>query len=794
MIIGMDFGTTNSGMAWHDGRTLQVLPLDPANNNPRVARTALYITNDQQVAIGREAVDRYFAENSGRPVKIQKVWVGEIEVVADEMYYVDDVYVWVDVFSPGRLFLSIKTALRDPDYRGTVIGQFYYPLEDLVALYLSLTRLRAERLLGRELRRVVLGRPVHFAHDAAGDALAQQRLLTAAFRAGYDEVYLQYEPVAAAYHYAAGQERPQNILVFDFGGGTLDLTIMRLEGQQRREVLATGGIPVAGDLFDQKLVRAKLPVHFGEGSLYGERGKELPVPGWIYDLFANWQTIIELQTPENRQMLRDIAQTARKKRPLEALISLVTNNYSLQMFDLVEQAKRQLSERVGALIHLQGPDFNVYEMVTRQEFEQIIQHEIQAIEAHLLETVQMSGLRPSQIDAVIRTGGSAQIPVFVSMLERHFGADKVVSMDTFSSVTAGLGIYAQGISSGAIAATAYRPADLATRSLDGERTNVPAVNLHLLQQRLAIQEDRAAGIAVAEEIAVVLFPSGLNPRAVMQPAAHLAPDYYGDVLLDPATEPEQAPDLGWGLTAAPDEQLLLASNKYRFFLITPRQMRELAAVGLTLSDYLHLGSNEYICAGGLWVAVSHQPKLLLVTSQGYTRAYHLALLREVIEGPTPLQFDEPLPGQPLALLGVEDRDQVLVMLDSSRAARWPVSQIPLRGLQAIHRRPEETAVAAVLAQPDQELIVVTQTGHGQRLLAGAVTVPAKANQRGRVTVSRGSVCGLICRPAAGPLRLISVDRLIAVDPDRIPRDDPPSTRAYPISELPRGARLIGLLS
>jgi len=790
MIIGMDFGTTNSGMAWHDGRTLQLLPLDPANSNPRVARTALYITNDQQAAIGRTAIDRYFAENSGRPVKIQKVWVGEIEVVADEVYYVDDVYVWVDVFSPGRLFLSIKSALRDPDYQGTVIGQFYYPLEDLVALYLSLTRLRAERLLGRELRRVVLGRPVHFARDAQGDALAQQRLLTAAFRAGYEEVYLQYEPVAAAYHYAAGQERPQNILVFDFGGGTLDLTIMRLEGQQRREALATGGIPVAGDVFDQKLVRAKLPVHFGEGSLYGERGKELPVPGWIYDLFANWQTIIELQTPENRQMLRDIAQTARKKRPLEALISLVSNNYSLQMFDLVEQAKRQLSERVGALIHLQGPDFKVYEMVTRQEFEQIIQHEIQAIEAHLLETVQMSGLRPSQIDAVIRTGGSAQIPVFVNMLERHFGADKVISMDTFSSVTAGLGIYAQGVNSGAIAAVAHRPPDLPAQLPDGRQTNVPAVNLRLLQQRLAIQEDRAAGIAVAEETAVILFMPNRNPHAVILPASQFQPQQYADIPLTVAEDQAAVR----AFAAAPDEQLLLGSNKHRFFLITPRQMRELAAVDLSLSDYLHLATNEYICAGGCWAVIREQPKLLLVTSQGYARAYQLDLLREVIEGPTPLQFDEPPPGQPLTVLGANDRDQLIVMLDSSRAARWPVLQIPLRGLQAVHRSPEETAVAAVLAQPDQELIVVTQTGHGQRLLAGAVAMPAKANQRGRVMVSRGGVCGLIRRPAEGPVRLISVDRLITVDPDRIPRDDPPTTRVYPLSDLPPGVGPIGLLS
>src|SRR5690606_40770101 len=106
-----------------------------------------------------------FERNVGRPIKLQKVWVGEIEVIAAEMYFVRDAYVWADVMSPGRLFLSFKTNLRDQEYSGTVIGQFFYPLEAMVALYLYVTRRRAERLLGHELREVVLGRPVYFADD-----------------------------------------------------------------------------------------------------------------------------------------------------------------------------------------------------------------------------------------------------------------------------------------------------------------------------------------------------------------------------------------------------------------------------------------------------------------------------------------------------------------------------------------------------------------------------------------------------------------------------------------------------
>ena len=73
MIVGMDFGTTNSGMAVYDGQKLRRLPLDEGSDSPRILRSALYITNEQDVYIGRTAIDRYFEHNVGRPVKLERV-------------------------------------------------------------------------------------------------------------------------------------------------------------------------------------------------------------------------------------------------------------------------------------------------------------------------------------------------------------------------------------------------------------------------------------------------------------------------------------------------------------------------------------------------------------------------------------------------------------------------------------------------------------------------------------------------------------------------------------------------
>lgn len=489
MIVGMDFGTTNSGMAVYNGRSVNILPLDPANSNPRVARTAIYITTDHAVTIGREAIDRYFEHNVGRAVKMRKVWVGELEIFGGDMYYVTDAYVYVDVLSPGRLFLSVKTGLRAADYPGTVVGQFYYPLEDLIATFLTTTKIRAEAELGHELREVVLGRPVRFATDDEHDRLAQARLMRAAFRAGYEKVYFQPEPIAAAYSYETTLDKPENVLVFDFGGGTLDITVMCLGDPKRRQVLATGGIPVAGDVFDQKLVRHKLARHFGEGSPYGVRHKNLTVPGWIYDTFANWQTILELQSAEHKRVLQDIAQTARRKYQIEALINLVSNNYGLKMFDIVEQTKRTLSGKRGAEILLEGPGFQVRDFVTRTEFERIIRAEILAIDAHVDEVVAQSGLTVDEIDVVIRTGGSAQVPVFVEMLEQKFGEEKVRAIDTFSSVTAGLGVIAHGVAAGEIGLKAHTPADdVLPTTAKHNRPNVAPINLDLVQRRIRAEE------------------------------------------------------------------------------------------------------------------------------------------------------------------------------------------------------------------------------------------------------------------------------------------------------------------
>ncbi len=741
MIVGMDFGTTNSGMAVYNGRNIEVLPLDPASANPRVLRTAMYITNEQSIHIGRPAIDQYYEQNIGRVVKTRKVWIGEIEVYAEDLYYVTDAYAWVDISEPGRLLLSIKTRLREEDHPGAVVGQHFYSLEDLIALYLTVVRIRAEQLLGQELRQVVLGRPVHFSIDKEHDRLAQGRLLQAAFRAGYEKVYLQYEPVAAAFSYGTTINQPQNVLVFDFGGGTLDITVMHLGNSGQGRVLSTGGIPVAGDVFDQKLTRAKLPKHFGEGSLYGPRHKAKQTPRWIYDAFSGWQTIIELQTQENRRVLEDIARTAQRRYQIEALISLVTSNYGLKMFDQVELAKRNLSEKRGADIRLDGPDFKVREFITRTEFERVIRPDIIAIESELLRTLAASGLKPAQIDAVVRTGGSAQIPVFNDMLSGIFGPKKVQSVSIFSSVTAGLGVLAHKIETGEITAKAYTPDDITPPpQARGSRPRISRANLNLMQKRIAMDENTAQNLSDIKDPIGVFRGEGQSLTAVKLANSRFKKERIISLSeLGLEHHPLQL------LLGTAEEQLLLITSQYRFLLVTPRQLLDLQTMNMQLSDHHRMVDQETICIAGSWTQVKEQERLLIVTSTGFARAFPLKILRANIEGPVPLKLDDPLPGLPIGFFGVDSASVFFLVTKNGRGVRWPVDALRISGTQAANCGKDDRVVDAVLAQPGDELTLLTIDGYGRRILTDWVPVPSSPNKIGKSLIARRSQLAAILK-------------------------------------------------
>jgi hypothetical chaperone protein len=442
MHIGLDFGTTNSGAAVFDGRRVHLFPIDRPSHDPTVIRSTIYITRDHQVSIGQEAIETYYRQNTGRPSKMVRQYVGEIEMTFAEIgTFVKDVYVMVDELTPGRLLHSLKSELTS-SYEGTTIFGRYYGLEELIAIYLREIRQRVEAETGERADSVVLGRPVSFVggDEAADSQRAEGRLRRAAEMAGFRDVSFELEPVAAALHYELGVEGSQNVLIFDFGGGTLDVTVMRIGEPGGQKVYATGGVGIAGNVFDQRIIEGVMLDHFGRGSTWGE--DDAPFPGQYTDALVDWQTIPELNNPETLHFLQLAQISGSHPSRVRALESLLVNNYAIRLINAAEQGKVALSEAHFTLVRLTGEDMDIWQPVTRSQFEALIAEPARRIQACVLDTLERSGLQASQVDTVVRTGGSAQIPHFIEMMGRMFGPEKVVLSDVFSGVTSGLAIRA----------------------------------------------------------------------------------------------------------------------------------------------------------------------------------------------------------------------------------------------------------------------------------------------------------------------------------------------------------------
>ncbi len=435
--VGIDFGTSNSGVGIYQNNQVHVLPIDSKNVVPEVVKTILYITSDYKHFIGQEAVELYYKQNINRQRRFVKKWAGEIDYHGADMHYVRDVYVYVDELQPGRLMQFIKTALRSEKYSGTQVFDRFYSLSDIISTYLQALKQRAEALLSDEISGVTLGRPVKFSQVPELDRKAQDTLRQAALEAGFKRIEFELEPVAAALYYELSLTQPQNVLIFDFGGGTLDLTIMRLGDPHHREVYASGGIGIAGSDFDRAIIQKRMLAHFGKGLVQND-----PEILTLINIIPDWAALPELSTPRARVALERAIESGQAPVRLKALESLIFNDLAFSFYNLVEATKISLSSSSVAVARMKEKDLDIWELYTRVQFEKDIQEHKEQIQQVLMDTVSASGMEPGQIDAVVKTGGSSNIPAFSELLAGIFGPEKVKSSDIFNSVTAGLAIKA----------------------------------------------------------------------------------------------------------------------------------------------------------------------------------------------------------------------------------------------------------------------------------------------------------------------------------------------------------------
>lgn len=453
MRIGIDFGTTHTSAAYYDGKTIQFVPLDKQNANPSLLRSLIYITRSHQVYLGVEAARRFLQQDTGRPVVYAEKVVGTLtNTVASHDYnenvtIVYDTVIDEDIGAKGRLLQSIKTGLRSDFYKGTNIFGRYYTVQELIALLLRQVRTQAETYWQREVRQVVLGRPVQFAEDPAADQRAEQRLREAATLAGFEEISFVYEPVAASAFYLNQIKQPETVLIFDFGGGTLDLTLLRVDAHGTHQVLANDGVLVGGDDLDSAIMHHCVASYFGAAAPIDKSfdGRSVLFPEELALLLDHWQTIPLLSRQQSLGVIHRAQKYSPEATKFAALATLVTQNLGFALFEHIEQAKRTLSDQEVARLTMQTGAIDLDTEIARRDFHLAIADALSQARAGVREILTKAGIAASEVNAVATTGGSSVIPVFQKMLIYEFPGAQLVPLDTFSGVAGGLAIHAQEV-------------------------------------------------------------------------------------------------------------------------------------------------------------------------------------------------------------------------------------------------------------------------------------------------------------------------------------------------------------
>jgi len=440
LAVGFDFGTTNSAIAVIEPGedTARLLRLDRTAPRSTHIPTALYLGRDGTTRIGYDAIEAFVASEAGRRVVRERQATGQYIDTEAEGLGPQAVWTEVDIAQPGRYFQSLKGFLADRGFRGTNVFGHYYTMEDLIATIMREMRVRAEEEVGRPITRATVGRPVHWAeNDLKRDALALQRMETALAAAGFTDFSFVPEPIAAGLHFAATLPVPRTILVFDFGGGTLDVTVMRIGGDERT-VLSTAGIPLGGNTLDEDIMDERLLKYFGQEMRWGPQ--QLPMPNHILDSIRRWYTIPDLNEPRTVAFLQNLERETEgvARRQARALIALARGNHGWSLFREIERAKIGLSDRERERIAYGADAIAIDEPLTRRAFEALIEARVRQAARCMDDALAAAALEPDQIDAVVRTGGSSAIPRFQRLLADTFGADKLRFQDAFTSVVTGL--------------------------------------------------------------------------------------------------------------------------------------------------------------------------------------------------------------------------------------------------------------------------------------------------------------------------------------------------------------------
>jgi hypothetical chaperone protein len=414
LVLGIDFGTTNSVVAALDTETGRV-------------RSRSFIVGGDHHDVFRSVLCFWPEPAAGKSLVRHASGPGAIAA------YLEDPL-------ESRLVMSPKTHLASRSFTATTLLGRSWTLEQLIGLFLR-DLFGAAGLDGTGAR-IVAGRPVRFAGDNADDSLGETRLREAFAKAGFADIEVALEPEAAGYRFTRSLRQAATVLIGDFGGGTSDFSVLRFEPGSATPITALGrsGVGVAGDAFDARIMDHSVSPLLGKGSHYAPWGNALPVPAEWYSAFARWHRLSLMRSPRTMRDIAEVRRTAEQPAMLDHLVRLIEDEQGFELYRAVSGAKAALSVAGKAILSFHHGGFSIEQEIARGDFNAWIAPELSKFDGAISGALANAGLADEAIDRVFLTGGTAFVPAVRALFERRFGAARVAGGGEFVSVAEGLAL------------------------------------------------------------------------------------------------------------------------------------------------------------------------------------------------------------------------------------------------------------------------------------------------------------------------------------------------------------------
>ena len=369
-IIGIDLGTTNSVVAVMEGGEPVVIT-NPEGS--RITPSVVGFTKSGERLVGQVAKRQAVTNPENTVFSIKRFMGRKYDEVNEEMKMV-----------PYQVVRA-----SNGDVRINAGGKEYSPPE-VSAMILQKLKQAAEEYLGSAVSKAVITVPAYF-NDAQRQATKDAGQI-----AGLEVMRIVNEPTAAALAYGLDKKKDETIAVYDFGGGTFDISILEV-GEGVVEVKATNGdTHLGGDNLDQRII------------------------DWIIDEFKKDEGI---DLGKDRMALQRLKEAA-------------------------EKAKMELSTVMETDINLPfitadatGPKHMVKKL-TRSKFEQLVEELLQKTVGPTKQALADAGLDPAKIDEVVLVGGSTRIPRVQAIVKELFGREPHKGVNPDEVVAVGAAIQA----------------------------------------------------------------------------------------------------------------------------------------------------------------------------------------------------------------------------------------------------------------------------------------------------------------------------------------------------------------